>query len=319
MTVLVFIVRYFMYFFIPLLVTALGGMFSERSGVLNMALDSIMVFSAMWGIFFMNAFVDVIPGQLLLICSLLVSAVTGILFSLLLAYSAISLKANQTIAAMALNTFAPAFCVFYSRLVNSGSEHIAFPGSSFRIESVPLLGKIPVIGPMFFQQAYLTTYIGIVLFIIGSIIINKTKFGLRMCACGENPQAAASLGVDVYKTRYIAVMISGALAGMGGLMYILPVSASYSCTVAGYGYLALAVLIFGRWRSRPLLLAAVFFGLSKTLASAYTSIPFLAALPLPDAFYKSFPFMVTLIALAFTSKHSSAPKASGQPFDQGKR
>ncbi|MBQ2309043.1 MAG: ABC transporter permease [Erysipelotrichales bacterium] len=319
MSVLIFIVRYFMYFFIPLLVTALGGMFSERSGVMNMALDSIMVFSAMWGVFFMNAMKGTIPGQWLLIASLLVSALTGILFAMLLAYSAISLKANQTIAAMALNTFAPAFCVFYARLMNSGNEIIPFPGSSFRIAEVPLLSKIPVIGPMFFQQAYLTTYIGIALFIIGSIIIDKTRYGLRMCACGENPQAAASLGVNVYRTRYIAVAISGALAGMGGLMYIVPISASYSCTVAGYGYLALAVLIFGRWRSKPLLLAAVFFSLCKTLASAYTSIPFLAALPFPDAFYKSFPFMLTLIALAFTSKNSSAPKANGQPYDQGKR
>ncbi|MEA5050078.1 MAG: ABC transporter permease [Oscillospiraceae bacterium] len=318
MSLFYFICRYFMYFFIPLLVAATGGLFSERSGVINMALDSIMVFSAMWGVFFLKALEGKMNPQLALILALLLSAATGVLFALLLAYAAITLRANQTIAAMALNTFAPAFCIFYARLVNSGNENIAF-SNLYRFDKVPVLGDIPVIGPMFFQNAYITTYIGIALFIVSAIVINKTRFGLRLCACGENPQAADSLGINVYKQRYKALILSGALAGMSGLMYIVPISAAYSCTVAGYGYLAMSVLIFGQWRPRSLIIAAAFFSLCKTLAAAYTSIPFLASLPLPDAFYKSVPYIVTLIALAFTSKHSHSPKANGQPYDQGKR
>ena len=318
MSIVYFIARYFMYFFIPLLVVAISGMFSERSGVIHMALDSVMVFSAMFGILFLNAFTGKIAPQLLLILSLLVAGVTGVIFTMALAYAAINLRAEQNIVGQALNTFAPAFCIFFARAMNDGSEHLYFE-NDFKISSVPILGDIPVIGPMFFQECYLTTFIGIGIFIISAIVMNKTRFGLRLSACGENPQAADSLGINVQKQRYMALIVSGFLGGMGGLMYILPISAAYSCTVAGYGFLAMSVLIFGQWRPKTIFFAAVFFALCKTLASSYTAIPFLAALPVPDAFYKSLPFIITLVALAFTSKHDHSPKASGQPYDVGKR
>lgn len=318
MDVIYFISRYFMYFFIPLLVVSISGMFSERSGVIHMGLDSVMVWSCMWGVLCLQWLDGVVAGQLRLIIALLFSGVMGVLLTMLLAFAAINLKADQTIVGMAMNTFAPAFCIFFARVLQDGSEHLSIR-NDFLIEQVPLLSKIPVIGEMFFTKTYITNFIGLAIFVISYIVINKTRFGLRMCACGENPQAAESLGVNVQKYRYAALIIAGFIGGMGGLMYILPVATHYSQTVGGYGYLAMSVLIFGQWRSMPLFGAAAFFALCKTIANAYSGIPFLANLGLPSAFYKSLPFMITLIALAITSKHDHAPKASGQPYDKGMR
>ncbi|MBQ5444107.1 MAG: ABC transporter permease [Erysipelotrichaceae bacterium] len=318
MEMIYFIARYFMYFFIPLLVVSISGMFSERSGVIHMGLDSVMVWSCMWGVLCLQWLDGVVAGQLRLLIALLFAGVMGVLLTLLLAVAAINLNADQTIVGMALNTFAPAFCIFFARVLQNGSEHLSIR-NDFLIERIPVLADIPVLGPMFFTRTYITNFIGIAIFIISAIVLNKTRFGLRMCACGENPQAAESLGVNVQKYRYAALIIAGFIGGMGGLMYILPVATHYSQTVGGYGYLAMSVLIFGQWRSIPLLGAAAFFAFCKTIANAYSGIPLLANLGLPAAFYKSLPFIVTLIALAITSKHDHAPKASGQPYDKSMR
>ena len=319
MEIFYFIARYFMYFFIPLLVVAVAGMFSERSGIIHMALDSVMVWSCMWGVFCLQWLEGVIiNSSLRLIIALLFAGVMGVVFTLFLAVAAINLNAEQNIVGQALNTFAPAFCIFFARVMQDGSEHLKFL-NDFRIDAVPVLSKIPVIGRILFQNQYLTTYLGFGIFIIAAIVFSKTRFGLRISACGENPQAAESLGVNVQKYRYIAMVVAGFIGGIGGLMYIIPVSSVYSQTVAGYGYLAMSVLIFGQWRSKSLLFAAAFFALFKTIASAYTAIPFLASLPLPDAFYKSLPFIITLVALAATSKYDHSPKASGVPYDKSMR
>ena len=315
---LYFISRYFMYFFIPLLVVAVSAMFSERSGIIHMALEAVMVWSCMWGVLCLRWLSGIVPGQWRLVIALLFAGIMGILLTLLLGVAAINLNADQTIVAQALNTFAPAFCVFFARVLQDGSEHLSIP-NDFLIEKVPVLGDIPILGQMFFTKVYITNFIGLAIFIISSIIINKTRFGLRMCACGENPQAAESLGVNVQKYRYAALIIAGFLGGMGGLMYILPVSVTYSQTVGGYGYLAMSVLIFGQWRSWTLFGAAAFFALCKTLSNSYSSIPVLNALGLPAAFYKSLPFIITCIALAFTSKHDHSPKACGIPYDKSTR
>ena len=135
----------------------------------------------------------------------------------------------------------------------------------------------------------------------------------------EHPQAADSVGVNVYRMRYAGVAISGALAGVGGLVFVVPTSTNFNATVAGYGFLALAVLIFGQWRPSRILFAAFFFGLMKTVASAYSGIPFLANLGIPNDVYKMVPYVATLIVLAFTSKNSMAPRAEGIPYDKGSR
>jgi len=317
MNIFEFIMRMSMYFLIPLLVVALGGMFSERSGVLNIALEGVMVFSAFAGIMFTNAMQDHMEGQWLLVLAMLVSMLTGIAFTALHAFAAITLKADQTISSTALNMFAPAFCIFIARAVH-GVQHIQF-NNTFRISSVPGLSKIPLLGPILFENTYITTYIGFLILAVSAVVLFYTRFGLRLRACGENPQAADSLGINVYRVRYTGVLISGALAGLGGLIYVVPTVSSYSCTVSGYGFLALSVLIFGQWHPVKVFLAALFFSLAMTVAAAYQSIPILYDIGLPEVFYKCLPYVITLAVLVISSKNSHAPKAAGEPYDMGRR
>lgn len=222
MNIIYFLIQQTMFFSIPLLIVALGGMFSERSGVINIALEGIMVMGAFISIGFINVFQDRLSGQGLFLLAFLVAAVAGALFSLLHAFASVNLKADQTISGTALNMFAPAFALFMARMVQ-GKSQVPFT-DTFHIEKVPVLGDIPVIGPMFFQNCYLSTYIGILIFIAASVLISRTRFGLRLRACGEHPQAADSVGINVYKIRYAGVLISGVLAGVGGLIFVIPTS-----------------------------------------------------------------------------------------------
>ncbi|MFV0341926.1 MAG: ABC transporter permease [Anaerocolumna sp.] len=317
MDILYFIVQQTMFFAIPLLIVALGGMFSERSGVVNIALEGIMVMGGFFGIGFIHIFENRMSGQLLLILAIIVAGLSGALFSLLHAFASINLKADQTISGTALNLFAPAFVVFAARMIQ-GVQQIQFK-DTFRISKVPLLGDIPVLGPLLFRNSYITTYIGLGIAIISGIVINKTRFGLRLRACGEHPGAADSVGINVYKIRYAGVIISGILAGIGGLVFIVPTSTNFNASVAGYGFLALAVLIFGQWRTKRIIVAAFFFGVMKTFASAYSGIPILKDLPISYEVYKMIPYIATLVILAFSSKNSQAPRAEGIPYDKGSR
>ena len=317
MDIIYFIVQQTMSFAIPLLIVAIGGMFSERSGVINIALEGIMIMGAFAGILFINQFEDVMSGQGLLLLSLIVAGVTGAIFSLLHAFASINLRADQTISGTALNLFAPAFAIFVARMVQT-TQQIAFTNTFF-IKEVPVLSSIPVIGDLFFKNVYITTYLGILIFIISYIVINKTKFGLRLRACGEHPQAADSVGINVYKIRYAGVIISGVLAGIGGVVFVVPTSTNFNASVAGYGFLALAVLIFGQWRTPRIFIAAFFFGIMKTLSSAHSTIPFINTLPISNEVYKMLPYLITLLALTFLSKNSQAPRAEGIPYDKGSR
>jgi len=319
MDILAFLIQQTMFFSIPLLVVALGGMFSERSGVVNIALEGIMIMGAFVSMMVISVLQDTMQGQGLLLIAIAVAALAGMVFSLLHAYASVNMKADQVISGTALNMFAPAFAIFVARTVQeTNTKDINFT-NTFRIESVPVLGKIPVIGPWLFQNAYITTYIGIAILIISAILLYKTKFGLRLRACGEHPQAADSVGVNVYKIRYAGVLISGALAGIGGLIFVIPTSTNFSATVSGYGFLALAVLIFGQWKPRRILFAAFFFGFMKTISAAYSGIPALKDLDISNGIYKMIPYIITLFVLAISSKNSQSPKAAGTPYDVGKR
>ena len=317
MSLVYFLVQQMMLFSIPLLIVALGGMFCERSGVINIALEGIMVLGGFTGILFINLFQGVLPGQPVLLIALIISMVTGMLISLVHAYASVNMKANQSISGTAINMFAPAFAIFVARVIRN-VQQIPFE-NQFRIEKVPVLGDIPIIGGLFFQNAYITTYLGILILIISCVVLYKTRFGLRLRSCGEHPQAAASVGISVYKMRYMGVLISGALAGIGGLVYVIPTSTSFNASVSGYGFLALAVLIFGQWKPGKILLAALFFGIMKTISSAYSGIPVLANLGIPSSVYKMIPYLATLIVLTLNTKGSQAPKASGVPYDKGAR
>lgn len=317
METIYFLVQQTMLFSIPLLLVALGGMFSERSGVVNIALEGIMIIGAFTGIFFISRFGNLFSPTITLFIAIIISALSGLIFSLLHAYASINMSADQVISGTALNIFAPAFAIYITRAIQV-VQQISFV-NNFRIESVPFLGNIPIIGNLLFKNAYITTYLGFIILVLSWFALYKTRFGLRLRSCGEHPQAADSVGINVYKMRYFGVAISGALAGIGGLVFVIPTSTNFNATVAGYGFLALAVLIFGQWKPIRILYAAFFFGLMKTLASAYSGIPILSNFPISNSVYKMIPYITTIIVLAFTSKNSQAPKASGLPYDKSVR
>lgn len=319
MNVVYFVVQQTMLFSIPLLVVALGAMYAERSGIINIAMEGIMLMGAFAGTLFLKFTEGIMSGQLQLILAIIISAVVGIIFSLLHAYASINMKADQTISGTALNLFAPAFVIFTARIVQPEHVQQVQFKNTFRIAKVPVLGDIPLIGDMLFKNAYITTYIGFLILIIATFVLYKTRFGLRLRACGEHPQAADSVGVNVYKMQYAGVIISGALGGIGGLVFVVPTSTNFNATVAGYGFLAIAVLIFGQWHPIRILFASFFFGLMKTIAASYSGIPVLVSLGIPSYFYKMIPYIATLIVLVFTSKNSQAPKAEGIPYDKGAR
>ncbi|MDI9461244.1 MAG: ABC transporter permease [Saccharofermentanales bacterium] len=304
---------------IPLMVVALAGMFSERSGVINISLEGTMIMGAFTGILFIHTMqrTDLLSGHLLLLTGLLISMVTGIIYSSLHAIAAINMFADQTISGTALNIFAPAFAVFVARSI-IGVQQIPL-GNVFRIAKVPGLAEIPILGPLFFENAYLTTYIGIAILIISQIVLSKTRFGLRLKSAGEYPQATDAAGVSVVKMRYAGVLISGALAGLGGLIYVVPISTEFSPDVAGYGFLAIAVMIFGQWKPLYIAAAAFFFGALKTISFSYSSLPVIKDWNIPGIVYKVLPYVITIVVLFLTSRKSAAPSALGEPFDKGKR
>ena len=317
MSVVYFIFQQTMLFTIPLMIVALGGMFSERSGVVNIALEGIMTMGAFTGILFLNMTGGKMGGQLQLFLAILISTATGAAFAFFHAYASINMKANQTISGTALNMFAPAFAIFVARVIQ-GVQQIQF-SNTFRIESVPVLGRIPFLGPLLFQNTYITTYLGILILIVSTLVLYRTRFGLRLRSCGEHPQAADAAGINVYRMQYAGVLISGVLGGLGGLVFVVPTSTNFNADVAGYGFLALDVLIFGQWKPVRIMWASLFFGLMKAVAAAYSGIPFLAATGIPSYVYKMIPYLATLIVLVFTSRNSQAPRASGVPYDKGQR
>ena len=341
-----FLIRQTLIYAIPLMIVALAGVFSERSGVINLALEGIMIFGAFIGVTFVRILQAAglfqaaqqagnwlaLQGYLLL--TLLAAAVMGAIFSLLLAFAAINLKADQTIGGTALNLLSPALVLFLVRIIAKQNTLLLLSGDSatwFMIKKTMLgfdkSAELGFLGETFLNKVYLTTYVCILIFVILSVILYKTRFGLRLRACGENPQAADSLGINVKKMRYAGVTISGALAGMGGAVFaITTANCSSSGEVAGFGFLALAVMIFGNWKPLNIFGGALLFGLFKCIAAAYSTLDIngdgvysLAELGLNANFYRLLPYIITLLVLAFTSKKSRAPKAEGIPYDKGQR
>jgi len=313
-----FLARITLYSSIPLLIVALGGLFSERSGVVNIGLEGMMLMGAFVGIFVMYRLQgDGINGQHIYFLSIFIGGIVGGVYSLLHAYAAINMKANQIISGTAINIFAPALAIFLARFF-TGTQQLNF-SDPFRISRVGFLADIPVIGDILFTNVYLSTYLGIAILIIAGLVLYKTKFGLRLRACGEHPQAADAAGVNVYKIRYAGVVISGFLAGIGGVVLIIATTTTFNASVSGYGFLALAVLISGQWKPLRVLYVALLFGFLLKMSDAVSAIPFLDNLNLPSLIYSTIPFIATLIVLAFTSKNSQAPRAAGEPYDAGKR
>jgi simple sugar transport system permease protein len=304
-------------FSVPLLIVAIGGMFSSRSGVLNIALDGIMIFGALAGFMFIRFTEGVMAGQAQLVIAIFISIAAGVLFSLLHAFASINLNANQIISGQAMNMLAPAFSIFICRIFFH-EQMIQFK-NTFIIREIPVFSTIPVLGGILFKDTYITTFIGIFIPIIAAFLLLRTRFGLRLRACGEFPHAPDSVGISVYKMRYWGVLISGGLAGLGGLVYVIPNSTNFNASVSGYGFLAFAVMILGQWLPGKICLASVFFGLMKTLSAIYSGIPILNTLGIAGNIYKLTPYLIMLLVLLFSSKNSMGPKAEGQPFEKGAR
>lgn len=312
--IIVNIFPYAIAFTMPLLITSLGGLFSERSGVVNIGLEGLMVVGSFAAAAFTVAFYPTL-GPAAVWLGLLVAMAVGGIFALLHAFASVNLNANQVISGTAINMIAGALTIFLARTF-TGSGNIQLQQGLPRFD-IPGLVEIPILGPLLFRQTYGTTWLILGLLALGAFILYKTPFGLRLRACGEHPHAADSAGINVYRIRYAGVVISGALSGLGGAAILVTQSSEFNGSVAGMGFLALAALIFGQWKPLGILGATFFFGFAATLANASQAVPALQVIPL--VILKVFPYVLTLLALILFSKSTQAPRASGEPFDKGKR
>ena len=341
-----FLIRQTLVYAVPLMLVALAGVYAERSGIINLALEGIMIFGAFMGVLFVRqvqiwgwfaeayANQQYVTLQCFMLLAVLFSAFCGAVFSVLLAFAAINLKADQTIGGTALNLLAPALVLFFIRIIANQNTMNMYEGdaASWFMLKKAMFGygrkeDMNFLGSTFVDKVYVATYICILVFVVMSIILYKTRFGLRLRSCGENPQAADSLGINVIRMRYAGTIISGALAGMGGFVYVLTTAnCSANGDVAGFGFLALAVMIFGNWKPLNICWSALLFGLFKCIAASYSTLDInadgvylLKELGLNANLYRMLPYVITLVVLAFTSKSSRAPKAEGIPYDKGSR
>lgn len=312
------LLKYTLLYTSVLMLVALGGMFSERSGVINIALEGIMVIGGLMGVVMINIMNAAgVPVALGLLVTILVAALAGAVYSSLLAFSAINLKADQTIGGTALNLLATALAVVVAKRINgSDSPKISYGGNTNQV--LNNLHYSFNIGPLTVNWFIV---VSIVVLILAWFILYRTRFGMRLMACGEHPQAADSVGINVYKMRWAGVLISGALGGIGGMAYVVPAVGdwNFEMGVAGMGFLALAVMIFGQWKPLRIAGAALFFAVFRAMANIFDSIPLLNALGWPKEIYNMMPFIASMVVLAFTSKKSKAPKAEGIPYDKGSR
>ena len=314
---MILLLQYTLIFASVLMLVALGGCFAERSGVINIGLEGIMVIGALGGALVMK-FMPVSVGALPMVAvTVLVSAAFGCIFSLLLAVASITFNADQTITGTAMNMLATAGATVAVKAMNTAASGGNDVSSDIYYTQAKNLFTIRI-GEFEFNWFML---IAVVCLVISFVVLHKTRFGLRLRSCGEHPQASASVGISVQKMRYAGVLISGLLGGLGGIVYITAgVSVwKFENGVAGFGFLAMAVMIFGAWHPLKIALAALLFGFLRALGNVYSGFSFLTMLNLPSVVYNMLPYILSLVVLAFTSKKSRAPKAVGVPYDKSTR
>ena len=310
--------KYTLLYAAVLALVAMGGMFSERSGVINIALEGIMVIGGLMGVVMINIMNALgVPVFLAVILCVLASGIAGMVYSSLLAFSAINLKADQTIGGTALNLLATAVAMVIAKRINgSDSPKIIYSTNTNAVVNSSHFSFN--VGPL-----TLNWFLPVTLLALAAawFILYRSRFGMRLMACGEHPQAADSVGINVYKMRWAGVLMSGVLGGIGGMAYIVPAVGewNFEMGVAGMGFLALAVMIFGQWKPLNIAGAALFFAVFRAMANIYDSIPLLAKLGWPKEIYNMMPFVASMVVLAFTSRRSHAPKAEGIPYDKGSR
>ncbi|HEY4601618.1 MAG TPA: ABC transporter permease [Cerasibacillus sp.] len=306
-----------LFFSAPLIFTALGGVFSERSGVVNIGLEGLMVMGAFVAVVFNLTFADVF-GSLTPWISIVVAMIVGAIFSIIHAVASVSFRADQVVSGVAINFLALGIGIYLTKQWYGKGQTDMVAQPFFTVKSVPVLSDIPVIGPMFFKGIYTTSYIAILFAIVAWYILYKTPFGLRLRSVGEHPMAADTNGINVYKMRYIAVIISGALGGLGGGVFALTIASNFSqTTIVGQGFISLAAVIFGKWHPLGAMGAALFFGLAQSLSVVSSSIPLLSNVP--DVILLIAPYVLTILALAGFIGRAEAPKANGVPYIKGSR
>ncbi|WP_153731338.1 ABC transporter permease [Sporosarcina obsidiansis] len=300
----------------PLIFTAIGGVFSERSGVINIGLEGLMIMGAFIGILFNLFFADSL-GSWTPWIALLVAMLVSALFATLHAVASISFRADQVVSGVAINMLGLAIALFSVKMI-FGKGQTDFIQEKIPRFNVPYLQDIPIIGPMFFKLVYGSSIIAIAVAIIAWFVIYKTPFGLRLRSVGEHPMAADTMGIKVTKIRYIAVIISGGLAGIGGAVYSQTITNDFGhATINGQGFMALAAMIFGKWHPLGAMGAALFFGFAQALAISSSSIKFLS--DIPAVYFHIFPYVLTILALAGFLGKANAPKALGKPYIKGNR
>ena len=275
-----------------------------------------MVMGALGGALVMKYMPAGTPSVAMIFATLIGSVLVGVLFSCLLAVACINFKADQTIVGTAMNLLGVAAATVIVKAINTAENP---DNVSATIQYISQKKAFLVnIGSFEFNWFMV---IAVLALIFAYVTLYKTKFGLRLMACGEHPQAADSVGINVYKMRWAGVLISGVLGGLGGICYILAGVSEWKFEngVAGFGFLALAVMIFGQWKPTRIALAALLFGMFRALSNVYTGFSFLTALNIPGTVYNMLPYIISLVVLAFTSKKSRAPKAEGIPYDKGSR
>ncbi|MDD5901826.1 MAG: ABC transporter permease [Oscillospiraceae bacterium] len=310
------LIQYTLIFASVLILVALGGCISEHSGVINLGLEGIMVIGALGGALMMKYLPADTSALSTIVCTVAMAIIAGVLYSTLLAVACINFKADQTIVGTALNMLGVAAATVIVKAINTAENP---DNVSSEIQYIAQKKAFLVnIGGFEFNWFMLLALVALILI---AFMLYRTRFGLRLMACGEHPQAAASVGIDVYKMRWAGVLLSGALGGLGGLVYITAGVSQwkFEVGVAGFGFLALAVMIFGQWKPKHIAWAAILFGMFRALSNVYSGFDFLASMHIPSGVYNMMPYVISLLVLALTSKNSRAPKAEGIPYEKGMR
>ena len=310
------LLQYTLIFASVLLLVALGGCFSEHSGVINIGLEGIMVMGALGGALMMKFLPAGTAAFVVVLLTVLASILLGMIYSLLLAVASVNYKADQTLVGTAMNLLGTAAATVFVKAMNTAADPDNVSSTIQYLDGRKAF--LVNIGGFEFNWCMLLAVIALV---IAYVVLYKTRFGLRLCACGEHPQAADSVGINVYRMRYAGVLISGVLGGLGGIVYIIAGVSEWKFEngVAGFGFLALAVMIFGQWKPTRIALAALLFGFFRALGNVYSGFDLLSNLNLPSSVYNMLPYVISLVVLAFTSQKSRAPKAEGIPYDKGQR
>lgn len=301
-----------------LIFAMLGGLFSERSGVVNIALEGLMTVGAFTAaIVTYFAETQLGTGPLSPWIGFLAAMIVGFVFAIPHAVASITFRANQVVSGVALNFLATGLTLYLCKILLNGSAQTPTLKYAFSKWHIPFLSDIPFIGNALFS-GYPTSYIVFILVALSAFILYKTPFGLRLRAVGEHPMAADSVAVNVFRMRYIAVMLSGALAAMGGATIALTTTSNFSHnTISGQGFIALAALIFGKWRPVAGMFAALFFGVASALKSVFQIYGVTNYIPVD--FIYIFPYAITILVLAGFVGRAIAPAANGIPYEKGNR